>query len=97
MDVGHWDNRIELMKKMAAASGRDLPLALASGMLSGLKLRSCAIRCFDCNHANACRQVLAKGERLEAAPDFCANKATFDVLPPLAALPDQTAQAGTAI
>ena len=97
MDFGHWDNRIELMKKMAAASGKDLPLALAGGTLSGLKLRSCAIRCFDCNYANACRQVLAKGERLEAAPDFCANKAAFGVLPPLVALPDQTAQASVTL
>ncbi|WP_408636245.1 DUF6455 family protein [Pelagibacterium flavum] len=83
MDLRHWDNRIELMKRMAEASGRDLFLALARGKLSGLQLRSSAFRCIRCDHSDACRKLLESSERVTAVPQFCANKAVFDALPPL--------------
>lgn len=79
------DTRMDQMKAMAEACNRDLPGALAVGLLSGMDLRGCAFRCYSCSQARQCAQLLRSRPQMAAPPSYCANKETYLQLPKLPA------------
>ena len=60
--------------KMAKALGVPLATALDDGRLTQADYAKMIEKCRRCPHPGQCEALLAKGECLDEAPDFCCNR-----------------------
>jgi hypothetical protein len=71
----------QLVNRMAATVGADLPDALADGRITGEAMRTTVLRCTACDDPEACAHWLeAHTDGAEAAPSYCRNAAFLAAL-----------------
>ena len=76
-----FDRHARLMNRMADALGHDLEAEMLNGDLSPEAYRAKFYRCVGCREAAACERLLDTAQGfLDAAPDYCRNRADFDAL-----------------
>ena len=66
--------------KMAKANKVDLSTALDDGQITSHEYVDMITGCQGCEKVGKCDRLLAQKEALDAAPDYCVNRATFAAL-----------------
>ena len=81
--LGDVSTHLNLVRRMALATGTDLAEAMLEGDLSSADWAQMVTNCRGCACPEACKERLSAIEAGDAAaetPDYCANRATFDRL-----------------
>ena len=65
------------MIKMAKATNVDLSTALDEGVIDSAQYANMVHACRGCEKVGACDRLLARLPKLDQAPEYCVNGATF--------------------
>jgi len=69
----------DLVSGMAERLGVDMDAVVLNDPERGaLRFRSLALRCSGCTHQEGCAELQRACAHLDAAPDYCRNKAFLD-------------------
>lgn len=72
----------DLLDNMANKLGVDLEESVMAGKMEFDGIADAVLRCTGCNHPDHCTSLLAQGEALSEAPDYCQNRHLMAQLQP---------------
>ncbi|WP_375175467.1 DUF6455 family protein [Pseudooceanicola sp.] len=81
--LGDVTDHLQLVRRMARASGSDLAEAMLEGQLTSADWSQMVTNCRACISVESCRARLAQLEMTSDranAPNYCENRASFDRL-----------------